>query len=173
VDQIYNKLFGEEEPSAKRKQIENDQNVSACLKRNMRQMENQQASEGSATSKIETYRNVIAGLDKQIAHESCWLDTANPNVPDTLSPDPEFAFSSKVANLRKLSRFALQTDSTGVITLSLDWVCGAINVPAAARGCHKDGFPRGAFVTGANRGQRRRTKAGVGNLCTAPRGKNW
>ena len=76
-------------------------------------------SEGSATSKIETYRNVIAELEKQIAHESFWLDTAKPDVPGTLSDDPEFAFSTKIENLLNLSKFALQTDSTRVITLSL------------------------------------------------------
>ena len=91
---------------------------------------------GSATSKIETYRNVIVELEKQIAHEAFWLDTAKPVVPDTLSDDPEFAFSTKIANLLELSKLALQTDSTRVITLSLDWIYGAITVPGATGGWH-------------------------------------
>ena len=62
ADQIYNKLFGEEALSAKRKQIENDQNVIACLRRDMRLMETRRISEGPATTKIETYRNVTAEL---------------------------------------------------------------------------------------------------------------
>ena len=136
VDQIYNKLFGEEDLSAKRRQIENDQNVIACLKRDMRQMETRSVGKGSAVSKIETYRNVIAELEKQIAHESFWLDTGKPDVPGTLSDDPEFAFSTKIENLLKLSKFALQTDSTRVITLSLDWIYGAIKVPGATGGWH-------------------------------------
>lgn len=136
VDQIYNKLFGEEDLSAKRNQIKNDQNVIACLKHDMRQMETQRVSGGSATSKIETYRTVIAELEKQIAHELFWLDTAKPEVPDTLSQDPEFAFSTKIENLLKLSRLAFQTDLTRVITLSLDWIYGAIKVPGATGGWH-------------------------------------
>lgn len=136
VNQIYNKLFGEEDLSAKRSQIKNDQNVIACLKRDMRQMENQSVSGASSTRKIETYRNVIAELEKQIARESFWLDTAKPDAPDSLNDDPEFAFSTKIENLLKLSRLALQTDSTRVITLSLDWIYGAIQVPGATGGWH-------------------------------------
>ena len=102
----------------------------------MRQMETGRVSAGTATSKIETYRNVIAELEKQIAHESFWLDTAKPDVPGTLSDDPEFAFSTKIENLLRLSKFALQTDSTRVITLSLDWIYGAIKVPGATGGWH-------------------------------------
>ena len=136
VNQIYNKLFGEEDLSAKRSQIKNDQNVIACLKRDMRQMENQSVSGASSAHKIETYRNVIAELEKQISHESFWLDTAKPDAPDSLNDDPEFAFSTKIENLLKLSRLALQTDSTRVITLSLDWIYGAIQVPGATGGWH-------------------------------------
>lgn len=136
VNQIYNKLFGEEDLSAKRSQIKNDQNVIACLKRDMRQMENQSVSGASSAHKIETYRNVIAELEKQIARESFWLDTAKPDAPDSLNDDPEFAFSTKIENLLKLSRLALQTDSTRVITLSLDWIYGAIQVPGATGGWH-------------------------------------
>ena len=136
VDQIYNKLFGEEDLSEKRKQIQKDQYVIACLKRDMQQMEDRHVREGSAVSTIETYRNVIVELEKQIAHESFWLGTSKPVVPDTLSDDPEFAFSTKVANLLELSKLALQTDSTRVITLSLDWIYGAIKVPGATGGWH-------------------------------------
>jgi len=136
VDQIYSKLFGEEDLSVKRKQIANDQNVIACLRRDLQHMETRSVSEGSETSKIETYRNVIAELEKQISHESFWLNTAKPEVPDTLSRDPEFAFSTKIENLLKLSRLAFQTDSTRVITLSLDWIYGAIKVPGAMGGWH-------------------------------------
>jgi len=53
-----------------------------------------------------------------------------------LSDDQEFAFSTKVRNLFELSKLALQTDSTRVITLSLDWIYGAIKVPGAIGGWH-------------------------------------
>ncbi len=136
VDKIYNKLFGKEDLSEKRKQIAKDKNVIACLKRDMRQMESRDIREISGTSKIETYRKVIVELEKQIEHESFWLDTAKPVVPNTLSDDPEFAFSTKIANLLELSKLALQTDSTRVLTLSLDWIYGAIKVPGANGGWH-------------------------------------
>lgn len=136
VEQIYDKLFGKEDLSAKRKQIAKDQNVIACLRRDLKQMENRIVSQLPDSSKIEAYRNVIVELEKQISHESVWLDTAKPEVPDTLSKDSKFAFSTKVENLLKLSKLAFQTDSTRVITLSLDWIYGAIKVPGATGGWH-------------------------------------
>jgi len=136
VDQIYNKLFGEEDLSAKSKQIANDQNIITCLRRDLQQIEARNVSKGSDTSKIETYRNVITELEKQISHESFWLKTAKPEVPNTLNTDPEFTFSTKIRNLLELSKLAFQTDSTRVITLSLDWIYGAIKVPGATGGWH-------------------------------------
>ena len=134
VNQIYNKLFGEEDLSEKRTRIDTDRNVIACLHRDLRYLEN--SSENSDRSKIETYRNVITALEKQIAHESSWLDTAKPVVTEELNQNPEFAFSTKIENLLRLSRLAFQTDSTRVITLSLDWIYGAIQVPGATGGWH-------------------------------------
>ena len=136
VDEIYNKLFGNEDVSKKRKQIAKDQNVIACLQRDLRYLENKGSHQASDQSKIQTYRNVVAELEKQIAHESFWLDTAKPEVQNTLNKDPEFAFSTKIENLLKLSKLAFQTDSTRVITLSLDWIYGAIKVPGATGGWH-------------------------------------
>ena len=39
-------------------------------------------------------------------------------------------------NLFELAKLAFQTDSTRVITVSLDWIYGAINVPGATGGWH-------------------------------------
>lgn len=136
VNEIYNKLFGNEDVSKKRKQIAKDQNVIACLQRDLRHLENKGSHQASDQTKIQTYRNVVAELEKQIAHESFWLDTAKPEVQNTLNKDPEFAFSTKIDNLLKLSKLAFQTDSTRVITLSLDWIYGAIKVPGATGGWH-------------------------------------
>jgi len=136
VDQIYNKLFGKEDLSAKREQIKRDQNIIACLKGDLQLMETLRARDGSSASKIETYRNVIIELEKRIEHESFWLDTEKPVIPNTLRRDLNFAFSSKISNLLALSKLALQTDSTRVITLSLDWIYGAITVPGATGGWH-------------------------------------
>lgn len=134
--QVFNKLFGEEDLTAKRRQIENDQHVIECLKRDMRQLEAQSASHRNHASKIDSYRNVIAELEKQIEHEAFWLKTRKPAVPNTLSEDPEFAFSAKIRNMLELSKLAFQTDSTRVITFSMDWIYGAIKVPGATGGWH-------------------------------------
>lgn len=129
---IFDKLFGEEDLSAKRRQIENDQRIVASLYRDMDQLKNK----GGDQSKIESYRTVIAELEKQLKHEEFWLKAKKPVVPDTLSTDQEYAFSTKVRNLFELSKLAFQTDSTRVITLSLDWIYGAISVPGATGGWH-------------------------------------
>jgi hypothetical protein len=130
--QIFDRLFGEEDLTAKRRQIENDQHVVACLHRDMEQLK----QGGGDHSKIDSYRTVIAELEEQLRHEEFWLKTKKPEIPDTLSDDQEFAFSTKIRNLFELSKLAFQTDSTRVITLSLDWIYGAIKVPGATGGWH-------------------------------------
>ena len=130
--QIFDRLFGEEDLAAKRRQIENDQHVVDCLHRDLAQLERA----GGDGAKIGSYRSVIAELEAQLKHEEFWLRAKKPEVPDTLSTDQEFAFSTKVRNLFELSKLAFQTDSTRVITLSLDWIYGAISVPGATGGWH-------------------------------------
>ncbi|MDB4438414.1 DUF1552 domain-containing protein [bacterium] len=130
--EIFEWLFGEEDLSAKRQLIENDQQIVQSLYRDMEQIK----KKGGDASKIESYRTVISELEAQLKHEEFWLKTKKPEVPNTLSDDQEFAFSTKVRNLFELSKLALQTDSTRVITLSLDWIYGAIKVPGAIGGWH-------------------------------------
>jgi hypothetical protein len=130
--EIFDKLFGEEDLSAKRQQIENDQQIVQSLYRDMDQLKKQ----GGDFSKLDSYRTVIAELEQQLKHEEFWLKTKKPEVPNSLSDDQEFAFSTKVRNLFELSKLAFQTDSTRVITLSLDWIYGAIKVPGAIGGWH-------------------------------------
>ncbi|MFK7910134.1 MAG: DUF1552 domain-containing protein [Akkermansiaceae bacterium] len=129
---IFDKLFGEEDLSAKKNQIKNDQHVVQCLYRDMKQLQQR----GGNQEKIESYRTVIAELEAQLKHEEFWLKTKKPEVPNTLSTDQEYAFSTKIENLLELSKLAFQTDSTRVITLSLDWIYGAISVPGATGGWH-------------------------------------
>ena len=130
--EIFDRLFGEEDLTARRRQIENDQNVVRSLYRDMEELQKRAGD----SSKIETYRVVIAELEAQLRHEEFWLRTRKPEVPDTLSADQEFAFSTKVRNLFELAKLAFQTDSTRVITVSLDWIYGAISVPGATGGWH-------------------------------------
>ena len=129
---IFGKLFGEEDLTAKRRQIHNDQQIVASLHRDLEQLR----TRGGDLSKIESYRTVISELEKQLQHEEFWLKTKKPEVPNTLIEDQEYAFSAKIRNLLELSKLAFQTDSTRVITLSLDWIYGAIKVPGATGGWH-------------------------------------
>lgn len=130
--QVFDKLFGEEDLSAKKRQIRNDQQIVQSLYRDIVHMKKR----GGNTAKIDSYHTVIAELEKQLKHEEFWLTTKKPDVPNTLSDDQEFAFSTKIRNLLELSKQAFQSDSTRVITFSLDWINGAINVPGATGGWH-------------------------------------
>lgn len=129
---IYNKLFGHEDLTAKRRQIDKDQLIVQCLYRDMERLQR----EAGQAAKIDHYRGVIAELEAQLEHDAFWLHEKKPHVPNTLDQDPEFAFSAKIKNLLELSKLALQTDSTRVITFSMDWVYGAIKVPGATGGWH-------------------------------------
>lgn len=130
--QIFDKLFGEEDLTAKRRQIENDQQVVRSLYRDMAQLKKR----GGDRAKLDSYRKVVAELEAQLKHEEFWLKARKPEVLDTLSTDQEFAFSTKIKNLFELSKLAFQTDSTRVITVSLDWTYGAVSVPGATGGWH-------------------------------------
>jgi hypothetical protein len=130
--QIFAKLFGGEDLTVKRRQIRNDQQVVACLHRDMAQLQ----ARGGDVSKIDSYRTVISELESHLKHEEFWLGAKKPEVPNTLSDDREFGFSTKIRNLLELSKLAFQTDSTRLITLSLDWIYGAIKVPGATGGWH-------------------------------------
>jgi hypothetical protein len=129
---IFQKLFGEEDLAAKRRQIENDQHVVQCLYRDMEKLRQGPGHGG----KIESYRAVITKLEKQLQHEEFWLKAKKPEVPNTLSDDAEFPFSTKVKNLLELTKLALRTDSTRILTISLDWIYGAIKVPGTTGGWH-------------------------------------
>ena len=129
---LYNMLFGKEDLEAKRKQIANDMSVIACL---YRDIESLKSGKGNPAS-LDTYRNVIRELEAKIKHEEFWLNASKPVVPNTLSDDKEFEFSTKIANLLELAKLAFRTDSTRVITFSLDWIYGAIKVPGATGGWH-------------------------------------
>ena len=129
---IFDKLFGREDVSSKRRQIERDQQIVRSLYRDLEQI----GKGGGDRAKVDSYRTVIAELEEQLVHEEFWLKAKKPEVPDTLSGDQDFAFSTKIRNLLELAKLAFQTDSTRVITVSLDWIYGAISVPGATGGWH-------------------------------------
>ena len=102
---IFDKLFGEEDLTAKRQRITDDQEVVRALYRDMEQLQGR----GNQGAKIDSYRSVIAELEAQLKHEEFWLNAQKPEVPNTLSEDGEFPFSTKVKNLLELSKLAFQT----------------------------------------------------------------
>ena len=129
---IFQMLFEKEDLKAKKQQLENDQNILDCLQRDLAQLRKQGANAG----KLESYQAVIAELETQLNHEKFWINTSKPKVPKSLSDDQEFVFSTKIRNLFELAKLAFRTDSTRVITLSMDWISGAIKVPGATGGWH-------------------------------------
>ena len=129
---IFQMLFEKEDLKAKKQQLENDRNILDCLQRDLAQLRKQGANAG----KLESYQAVIAELETQLNHEKFWLNTSKPKVPKSLSDDQEFVFSTKIRNLFELAKLAFRTDSTRVITLSMDWISGAIKVPGATGGWH-------------------------------------
>ena len=129
---IFQMLFEKEDLKAKKQQLENDRNILDCLQRDLAQLRKQGANAG----KLESYQVVIAELETQLNHEKFWLNTSKPKVPKSLSDDQEFVFSTKIRNLFELAKLAFRTDSTRVITLSMDWISGAIKVPGATGGWH-------------------------------------
>jgi hypothetical protein len=129
---LFNKLFGKEDIAARKRQIQNDKNVLACLTRDMEQIK----KSGKDVSKLNVYQSVITEMEAQLKHQAFWLSAKKPVVPNTLSDDQEFAFSTKVKNMLELAKLAFQTDSTRVITFSLDWIYSAIKVPGATGGWH-------------------------------------
>ena len=129
---IFQMLFEKEDLKAKKQQLQNDQNILDCLRHDLAQLRKQGANAG----KLESYQAVIAELETQLNHEKFWLNTSKPKVPKSLSDDQEFVFSTKIRNLFELAKLAFRTDSTRVITLSMDWISGAIKVPGATGGWH-------------------------------------
>ena len=129
---IFQMLFEKEDLKAKKQQLQDDRNILECLRRDLAQLR----KKGAHAGKLESYQAVIAELETQLNHESFWLNASKPKVPKSLSDDQEFGFSTKVSNLFKLAKLAFQTDSTRVITFSMDWIDGAIKVPGATGGWH-------------------------------------
>jgi len=130
--EVFNKLFGKEDLVKKKQQIERDQQILAGLRRDVRQLQ-----EGTAGSgKLDVYRSVIGEMEAQLKHQEFWLNAKKPVVPNSLSDDKEFKFSTQVQNMLELTKLALRTDSTRVITFSLDWIYSAIKVPGATGGWH-------------------------------------
>ena len=129
---IFKLLFEKQDLKAKKQQLQNDQNILDCLRRDLAQLRKHGANAG----KLESYQAVIAELETQLNHEKFWLNTSKPKVPKSLSDDQEFVFSTKIRNLFELAKLAFRTDSTRVITLSMDWIDGAIKVPGATGGWH-------------------------------------
>lgn len=131
-EQIFEMLFGEQDIRAKQSQLANDTRVLECLQRDLAVLR----TSGDDQAQLEMYSTVIRELEAQLEHEKYWLKTKKPAVEKALSVDREFEFSTKVQNMFELAKLAFRTDSTRVITFSMDWIYGAIKVPGATGGWH-------------------------------------
>jgi hypothetical protein len=131
-EQIFKILFGAEDLQAKQQQLVNDTRILEALQRDLDTLR----ANKNEPEKIETYTKVIHELDHQLDREKYWLNTKKPVVDKSLSVDREYEFSTKIQNLFELAKLAFRTDSTRVITLSMDWIYGAIKVPGATGGWH-------------------------------------
>lgn len=132
AQKVYDLLFRNEDASKKRKKLTRDELILDSLKNDLARL----TRNGDSTSKISQYRQLVAELENRLNHERFWLETKKPVATETLSRDPRFAFSTKVRNLFELAKFAFQSDSTRIMTISLDWIYGAIKVPGATGGWH-------------------------------------
>ena len=131
-EKIFEMLFKEEDLRSKKQQLKNDHNILDCLRRDLLQLKRKNSNQ----FKLDHYNSVISELEVRLNHEKFWLETKKPKVENSLSEDNEFKFSSKIRNLFELSKLAFQTDSTRVITFSMDWIYGAIKVPGTTGGWH-------------------------------------
>jgi|694.fasta_scaffold00499_9 hypothetical protein len=131
-EKIFEMLFGAEDLQAKKQQLATDRRILEALQRDLDGLR----ATASDSEKIETYTRVIRELSTQLQREMYWLNTQKPVVNKALSTDREFEFSTKISNLFELTKLAFRSDSTRVITLSMDWIYGAIKVPGATGGWH-------------------------------------
>lgn len=131
-EQIFEMLFGTEDLKAKQEQLANDTLVLDALKRDLDTLQ----AKPDESDKLEIYAKVIRELQGQVNRERFWLSSEKPKVANSLSNDKEFEFSAKIRNLFELTKLAFRTDSTRVITISMDWIYGAIKVPGATGGWH-------------------------------------
>ena len=131
-EEIFNQLFGTEDLSERRSRLQRDQSILTGLKEDLATLEHL----GRPSSQVQQYRRLVDQLQAQVAHDQFWLDTEKPRVENGLSQDREYEFSTKIQNLFELAKLAFRTDSTRVITFSMDWIYGAINVPGATGGWH-------------------------------------
>ncbi len=129
---IFDLLFEEEDLRSKQVQLKNDSKILDCLRHDLAKLRTANGEPG----KLDMYTTVIRELEDQLEHEKYWLNTKKPHVEKSLSSDREFEFSTKVHNLFELAKLAFRTDSTRVITFSMDWIYGAIKVPGATGGWH-------------------------------------
>jgi hypothetical protein len=131
-EEIFNQLFGPEDLTQRKRDLQRDQIILATLKEDLRSLT--QSTDASVSASH--YRNLITQLEEQVAHDRFWLETEKPKVDRTLSDDRKYEFSTKIHNLFELAKLAFRTDSTRLITFSMDWIYGAIDVPGASGGWH-------------------------------------
>ena len=129
---IFEMLFEEEDLKTKRKRIAQDLNILSSLRSDLKNLKKRNPFH----SKLTHYELIINELESRLERDKFWINTKKPNVKNSLTDDNNFKFSNKIRNLFELAKLAFQTDSTRVITFSMDWIYGAIKVPGTTGGWH-------------------------------------
>ena len=98
-EKIFEMLFEEEDLRSKKQQLENDQNILNCLRRDLQQLRNQ----GSDPGKLDNYKALIGEFESRLHHEKFWLEAKKPKVEKSHRADKQFDFSTNVKNLFALA----------------------------------------------------------------------
>ena len=85
--------------------------------------------------KFAEYLDSVRSLEKKIELRQPWLDRPKPKT-EMPEPRPARQTADEMKIMIELMALAIETDSTRVMTLSLDWIYGAITVPGATGGWH-------------------------------------
>ena len=131
-EKIFEMLFEEENLKTKRNRIAQDLNILSSLRSDLKNLKKRNPFH----SKLTHYELIINELESRLERDKFWINTKKPNVKNSLTDDNNFKFSNKIRNLFELAKLAFQTDSTRVITFSMDWIYGAIKVPGTTGGWH-------------------------------------
>ena len=128
-ENLYKMLFGKEDLKEVATQLHNDQQIIKALEREASTLKRDQTA-------LKRYEKNLNQLKLRLERRKYWLNKPKPQVANTLSQDKTYPFSTRIKNLLDLSKEAFRTDSTRVISLSLEFIEGAIKVPNATGSWH-------------------------------------
>jgi len=128
-EKLYKMLFGKEDLKEVAAQLHNDQQIIKALEREASSLKRDETA-------LKRYQRNLNQLKLRLERRKYWLNKPKPQVANTLSQDKTYPFSTRIKNLLNLSKEAFRTDSTRVISLSMEFIEGAIKVPGATGSWH-------------------------------------